>query len=82
MGYLGIIIALFSMIGGLFIIYKKLFLGHIIKGWASMMTVILFLGGMILFSLGVIGEYLIRIVTTAERTPTYIVKSIEENHLG
>ena len=81
MGYLGIIMAFLSILGGLFIIYKKLFLGQVIVGWASLMTVILFLGGMVLFTLGVIGEYLVRIVATAERTPTYIVKSVEGDNV-
>ncbi len=73
-GYLGILCALisFAFTGGIF--YKKLVHGIAIQGWASLMAAILLIGGMLLFSLGLIGEYLIRIIAASEAKPMYFVR--------
>ncbi len=75
-GYLGICIAFLSVIFGLIIIYKKIFLDYILLGWSSTMVALLFFGGMTLFTLGVIGEYLIRIIATTEERPVYYIRKI------
>jgi len=73
-GYLGLIIALFSILLMFYYIIFKWSRGDTPMGWASTISAILFLGGMTLFSLGIIGEYLIRIMPAIERKPTYIIK--------
>ena len=45
-----------------------------VVGWTSLIVTVLFIGGIILFSLGVIGEYLIRIIHTTEQKPTYYIR--------
>ena len=75
-GYIGMFIALFSGVSTVAIVVKKIFYGHVIVGWTSIMLTIIFFGGLILFTLGVIGEYLIRIIATTEQRPVYYVKSI------
>jgi len=77
-GFVGICISFFSIIYAITIIYKKIFLGVTLVGWSSIMVSILFFGGMIMFSLGIIGEYLIRIIHTSEKRPHYFIKEIKE----
>ncbi len=72
--YLGLFIAVSSMGFGLFIIGHALFLGREVPGYASMMTVILFLGGIQLIGLGVIGEYLGRNYMESKGRPIYVIR--------
>jgi hypothetical protein len=71
--YIGMIISLFSFIYGSYIILKTIILGRDFPGYASIMVVILFLGGLQLISLGVIGEYLGRVYAESKHRPLYIV---------
>jgi dolichol-phosphate mannosyltransferase/undecaprenyl-phosphate 4-deoxy-4-formamido-L-arabinose transferase len=76
-GQIGISISVINLIVACIIIYRKLFLGISVIGWASNMVALLFIGGLILFSLGIIGEYLIRIVSGIEQKPTYLIRKKE-----
>lgn len=58
---------------GVFIILYTLIEGREVPGYASLLTVVLFLGGIQLISLGIIGEYLSRIFVEVKRRPLYIV---------
>lgn len=78
-GRMGISISIISFLTGLFFILKKVVWGIDATGWASLMVTLLFIGGLILFSLGTIGEYLIRIISGVEAKPTYIVKEKTKN---
>ena len=57
---------------GSYILVKTLVFGVNTPGYASLMTVVLFLGGVQLISIGVIGEYMGRLVTETKRRPIYI----------
>jgi glycosyltransferase involved in cell wall biosynthesis len=70
----GISISLLSFLAGLFYLIKKLTVGIAVPGWTSLMIVTLFIGGLILFSIGVLGEYLIRIINAIENRPAYLVR--------
>jgi len=74
-GYMGVAIAVVSLFLIVLVLYKKQVLGIEVEGWTSIMLAILFFGGTVLFSLGIIGEYLIRIIATTESRPVYIVKN-------
>lgn len=78
-GRMGISISIISFFAGLFFILKKVLWGIDATGWASLMVTLLFIGGLTLFSLGTIGEYLIRIISGVEAKPTYIVKEKTKN---
>jgi polyisoprenyl-phosphate glycosyltransferase len=72
--YLGLAIAAFSFSYGTFIIGRTLLFGRDMPGYPSLITVILFLGGVQLIGLGVLGEYLGRIHNETKGRPIYILR--------
>jgi glycosyltransferase involved in cell wall biosynthesis len=72
--YMGLIVALLSVAYGAQVIVKTLLFGNSVAGYPSLMTVMLFLGGIQLMTLGVIGEYLGRIFNETKRRPLYLVE--------
>ena len=77
--YLGLVIALGAFAYGVFIIGRVLLFGIDVPGYASLVTVVLFLGGVQLIGLGVLGEYLGRIYSEAKQRPVYIVRDHYDN---
>jgi dolichol-phosphate mannosyltransferase/undecaprenyl-phosphate 4-deoxy-4-formamido-L-arabinose transferase len=73
-GHMGMAFSVLSILFGFMVIYKKLVLGVPIQGWASILTALLLIGGLMLFSLGVVGEYLVRIIEGTEVRPTYYIR--------
>jgi glycosyltransferase involved in cell wall biosynthesis len=71
---LGVFISIGAFFYMIFIITRTLIFGGSVAGYASLMTVILFLGGIQLLSLGIIGEYLGRVFNETKRRPLYFVK--------
>jgi glycosyltransferase involved in cell wall biosynthesis len=74
--YIGAAVALFSFAYGSFIIIRTLMLGIDIPGYASLLTVVLFLGGLQLLSVGVLGEYLGRLFIEVKGRPLYVIESV------
>ncbi|MEO7683726.1 MAG: glycosyltransferase family 2 protein [Gemmatimonadaceae bacterium] len=72
--YFGILCAALSFLLGIFFIVERL-TGHpgLVRGWASLMVVVLFLGGIQLICLGAIGEYIGRTYDEAKQRPFYII---------
>ena len=77
--YVGILVSIFAFIYLLYLVVRTLFFGSDLAGYPSMMAVILFLGGVQLVSLGIIGEYVGRIFNETKQRPLYL---IEEYHDG
>ncbi|MEM9977860.1 MAG: glycosyltransferase family 2 protein [Cyanobacteria bacterium P01_D01_bin.2] len=73
-GYLGLVISAISFIYASFLVMRTLILGIDVPGYASLMVAILFLGGVQLVSLGIIGEYLGRIYEEVKQRPLYLVR--------
>jgi glycosyltransferase involved in cell wall biosynthesis len=73
--YLGLTTSIISFSYALFVIYKTLVYGEPVQGYPTLMVVILFLGGVQLMSLGVIGEYLGRMFNETKQRPLYIINS-------
>jgi glycosyltransferase involved in cell wall biosynthesis len=76
--YVGIISAATSFLYAIFIILRVIILGVDVPGYASLMTVVLFMGGIQLMSLGIIGEYLGRLFLEVKRRPIYLVDGVFE----
>ena len=77
-GQVGVLLALVSFVVAGSVIYRKLVYGRAIQGWTSLMAAELLIGGLLLFGLGVIGEYLIRIIESSDARPTYFVRQRSE----
>lgn len=77
--YAGIIVSLLAFLYLIFLVIRTAILGTDLAGYPSMMAVILFLGGVQLLSLGIIGEYVGRIFNETKQRPLYL---IEEYHNG
>jgi glycosyltransferase involved in cell wall biosynthesis len=77
--YCGVAISLLSFIYGAYIIIGKIFYNQGIPGYASIMSAILFLGGMNFIFIGIIGEYVGRIFKEVKQRPLYLVEQITEN---
>ncbi len=73
---LGIIIAFCGFGFGAFVIIKKIICPEIAAGYASLMAVFLFLGGLILIALGFIGEYIGRIYMTVSGLQQYQIREV------
>lgn len=76
---LGFTVALFTFFYMLYFFVKTLVWGDPIQGFPTLIIVILFLGGVQLISLGIIGEYLGRIFNESKHRPPYIARSYNEN---
>ena len=72
--YVGAAIALVALGYAAFIVSETLLFGNAVPGYASIMVSVLFLGGMQLLSLGILGEYVGRILTETKQRPLYVVR--------
>lgn len=72
--FLGLFIAFLAGIYGLYVVYAFLFTERTIPGWSSMAASVLFIGGIQLIMLGIIGEYLGKTFIENKKRPTYIVR--------
>jgi glycosyltransferase involved in cell wall biosynthesis len=75
--YVGVFTALSAFVYGIFIIFQTLFYGNPVAGYPSLLVVVLFLGGIQLIALGVIGEYLGRMFDETKGRPLYLLKGYQ-----
>jgi len=72
--WVGVASAGFAFVYGFFVLIRALFYGDVVRGYPTLMLVILFLGGVQLLALGVIGEYLGRNYAESKRRPLYFIE--------
>lgn len=77
----GIVISLLSLLYIVWIVVKTLIWGDPVQGFPTLICVILFMGGIQLLSIGVIGEYIARIFNETKERPVYIAESYNEEKL-
>ncbi len=75
---MGVFLSFVGVIGIIWVLVRA-FTGHTVTGWASMMCIIFFLGGIILLSLGVIGEYVGKTYMESKHRPRYIISERTED---
>jgi len=78
----GIVVSLCAVIYMIWILVKTLVWGDPVAGYPTQMVVILFLGGVQLLSLGIIGEYLGRIFNETKARPTYLAREYNGERVG
>jgi glycosyltransferase involved in cell wall biosynthesis len=76
--FIGVLISFLSFVGIAGIVFVKLFTQYTITGWSSMMIAVLFIGGIQLIAIGIIGEYLARIGDDVKARPLYVITEILE----
>jgi len=79
--YLGLVTISVAMILLLVVLVDAFYNGTAPRGWASTIVIVLFMGSIQLFSLGIIGEYIRLIFHEAKRRPTYIVRGPDHRDL-
>jgi polyisoprenyl-phosphate glycosyltransferase len=72
--YVGSAVALFAFLYATFLIVRTMILGVAVPGYASILTVVLMLGGVQLIGIGVLGEYIGRIYAESKKRPVYLIK--------
>jgi glycosyltransferase involved in cell wall biosynthesis len=77
--YLGLVVALFSLIFAAAIVIRVLIYGIDVPGYASLVVAITLLSGIQLIGIGIIGEYLGRAYIESKRRPVYVVRKIYES---
>jgi dolichol-phosphate mannosyltransferase len=75
--YFGLIVSATSFVLAVLFVIEKLTVGFVIRGWASTVVIILFLGGVQLLTLGIIGEYISRIYDEVKQRPLFIVQHLD-----
>ena len=76
---LGVIICLIAFIGIIVIIVKTLAFGDPTGGWPSMVCILLFVSGIQLLCMGIIGQYLAKTYLETKKRPIYIIKETEKD---
>ena len=79
MSITGVIFAVAALIGIIGAIYEKLTVGTPIAGYASLMCVVLFSSGLIMLTLGMLGEYIWRALDESRKRPPFIIDEIVKN---
>jgi len=72
---LGVVCAGAAFIGILYALFLRLFTSIWVEGWTALMIAVLFIGGVQLVSVGILGEYIGRIYTQVKNRPLYVVES-------
>lgn len=73
--FIGGIISVLSFIYAIYMLYDTIIYGNDVKGYPSLLVTILFLGGIQLLSLGILGEYIARIFIETKNRPTYFART-------
>lgn len=80
--YIGLISCVLSFLMMAFVIIRHLFFDNPVSGWASTVSLILFMGGIQLFSVGILGSYISKIFMETKKRPLYLIKeSSKSAHL-
>lgn len=72
--YIGLVIALMSFFYAAYIMISTLIYGNPVPGYPSLITIILFLGGVQLICIGILGEYMGRIYNEVKQRPVYVIR--------
>lgn len=77
--YIGLFVSLGALVSAFILVISTLLYGNPVAGYPSLMVVVLFLGGVQLISLGIIGEYIGRIFNETKQRPLYLIEHHHES---
>jgi polyisoprenyl-phosphate glycosyltransferase len=80
MSLIGIIFSIFSFLAGVYLIINKLVNGVSVQGWTSLMVLFLFVAGIQMIMMGIIGEYLWRNIDESRKRPVFVIDKKEGFH--
>ncbi|MCL5671159.1 MAG: glycosyltransferase, partial [Acidobacteria bacterium] len=72
--WMGFVASCLAILGIIYALYARFFAAHLVRGWTSSLIAVLFIGGVQLICLGIIGEYVGRIYGESKRRPLYFVR--------
>ena len=78
-GVIGVLISLLSFLYAALIVLRTVVFGVDLPGYASLIVAILFLGGIQLIGIGVLGEYIGRIYIDVKKRPHYFIRAVHES---
>ncbi len=79
--WFGIMMTFFSFAAMLFVIIRRLVFGDPVAGWASTICIVIFIGGIQLLSLGIMGQYIAKIYMESKHRPHYIVSETNKKYV-
>ena len=74
--FFGVIFSMAGFIGGIIVLIRKLLVPDMAAGWASLMCGMLILAGIVFLFLGILGEYIGKLIQNSTRSPQYVVKEV------
>lgn len=78
-GWLGIIMCIVAFLAVIFIVVRKLIFGDPVDGWASTASIVTFIGGLQLLSLGIMGKYMAKMYLESKHRPHYIIAETNDS---
>lgn len=81
-GVIGLGLAGLGFLYGAYVVARWYFVGDTVVGWPTIVVLLSVIGGMILLSLGVLGEYLSRIYEAVKQRPLYLVREVRGGRVG
>ena len=74
----GVVFAVLGFLYGIYTIMKKIFIHPpgLVTGFSALMSVLVFMGGMLMLMLGLVGEYMGRMYLSMNRSPQYVIREI------
>ena len=73
--WVGLILSIAALVSVVIVVIRAFILAHDTPGWASIISIVLFLGGVQMLSIGVLGEYLGKLFLETKHRPVYLVRS-------
>lgn len=77
---LGVMLCVLSLLMVLYIVVKTLIFGDPVSGWPSLACMVMFMGGIQLFCMGILGQYLAKTYLETKRRPIYILAETDEEN--
>ncbi|MBR9920764.1 MAG: glycosyltransferase family 2 protein [Bacteroidetes bacterium] len=72
--YFGFMVTAFAFLVAVYVLYSRFVSGNYVQGWSSLMISLLFIGGVQMIAIGIIGEYLSRMNNNVRNRPLYIIR--------